>query len=233
MTRISWSLPTLGMAALAVAGLGLAAGWALNPRGAGAAAPASIASPPAARGAQERTPNLSPAPPSSADLPAAAMPLPPYMASASSPAGAGVTERTAPISLPTALPPGVPSGDAAQRIQRLQELADRLDRMRQSGRVDMAETDRILGELEKAWGSSDIAGLRIDAIRKNMQTASQALHLNEEIERLRGKKDLSDEDRKVMEAKQKELLELARRMGSASIAVAPATEATASARVKP
>lgn len=231
MTRISWSLPTLGLAALAVAGLGLAAGWALNPRGADASAPAPIASPPVAKGVQERTPNLSPAAPSSADLPAAAMPLPPYMASASSSAGA--TERIAPVSLPTALPAGVPSGDAAQRIQRLQELADRLDRMRQSGRVDMAETDRILGELEKAWGSSDIAGLRIDAIRKNMQTASQALHLNEEIERLRGKKELSDEDRKAMEAKQKELLELARRMGSASIAAAPATEATASARVKP
>jgi uncharacterized protein (DUF3084 family) len=136
--------------------------------------------------------------------------------------------------MPSSGPTGVAAAaEQSLRMKRLQALSERLERMRQSGRLDMTEMDKILADLEKAWGSSEIAGVRIDVIRKNMETANQALRLNEDIERLRSRKDLSDEDRRAIDAKQKELMEVARRIGAAHGAVVPAQDGSPTAGVQP
>lgn len=233
MTRVSWSVAALSAAALSIAAMGVGLGWLLGSRG---EAEGTVAGAPgqAPQARTEPSGAGAPAPLSGTDaMPAAPSALPPYIASAPVPGGGGGSDRHAAPPVLAPLPPGVPGGDPSQRIQRLQELAGRLDRMRQGGRVDAAEVDKILGELEKAWGSPEIAGIRIDALRRNMQAANEALRLHEDIERLRHKKEPTDEDRKAIEARQKELMELARRMNVGVVPAPGALDTIPAARAKP
>lgn len=165
MNRI---LPWL-LAGLIGAAVGGAVVWFTRP----ADPPAPLATPSPAT-----APAQAPAAPATGTPPAAQMPTAP---AAPPPWLTGEPGSTAPAPAPGGAPqPGAPADP-----QAMAALQEKFSRLIEGGRQPApAEVEALLGELERAQGSSVVGGVRIDVLRSNLVKSQQMQALAEEIQRL-------------------------------------------------
>lgn len=160
------ALPWL-LAGLLGAAIGGAVVWLARPdappAAAPATAPASVPTP--------ATPSTGAA--SAPAMPAAPASPPPWLA------GDGGSAAQAPA------PGGGAQPGAPADPQAMAALQDKFARIIEGGRQPSpAEVEALLGELERAQGSSVVGGVRIDVLRSNLLKSQQMQVLAEEIQRL-------------------------------------------------
>ncbi|WP_295380864.1 hypothetical protein [uncultured Pseudacidovorax sp.] len=72
----------------------------------------------------------------------------------------------------------------AERLRALEQVSAKLQSMRSSGRMDAAEVDKAIADLERISGSSTIGGIDLGVLRANLRAATRMQQLQKEIEQL-------------------------------------------------
>ena len=106
--------------------------------------------------------------------------LPAWMQSGS--AGASSNEN------PTPEPSATPEPVDAARLARMQAALQKLQQLQQQKSPSIPDVDAALADLERANGSSELQGLRLDVLRENLRVAARMQRLAEEYQALQQQK---------------------------------------------
>ncbi len=74
--------------------------------------------------------------------------------------------------------------EAAERAARMERAINRLQQLQSQKDVDPMKVDEVLGEVERANGSSVMQGVRLDVLRENLKLAAQMQKLATELQSL-------------------------------------------------
>lgn len=176
------------------------------------------------------------APPTSSPAPAPSVPTP---QKASEPVSVGpraidTTPKQESSAMPaegrdTAAPTA--SGPATDRVNALEQINARLQRMRDANDTDPLKLEQALADLERTSGMKTIGGVDIGRLRDNLVVVAQMQRLTQEMEPLRKKGSaLSEAERSQLAAKTRELQTLATRL---SVGTATPRQAPSETRSRP
>ena len=123
------------------------------------------------------------------------------------------------------------SGPATDRVNALEQINARLQRMRDANDTDPLKLEQALADLERTSGMKTIGGVDIGRLRGNLVVVAQMQRLTQEMEPLRKKGSaLSEAERSQLAAKTRELQTLATRL---SVGTATPGQAPSETRSRP